>query len=154
LYGYEPQSPFAPAGWPVKTGDWIMWGSLDLPRMYWTAERQCKFVQDNAVVVGWDGGVSPCYALCHNYDYFALDGKNKHVNRHVVGNVNEQSLADIWMAEDYVRFRSDVRAFHFPSCPDCDLRDSCDLREVNEGCWGPNPSCADCLWAQDIIRCP
>jgi len=154
LYGYEPRSPFAPAGWPVKTGDWIMWGTLDLPRMHWTAERRCKFVQDNAVVVGWDGGVSPCYALCHNYDYFALDGKNKHVNRHVLGNVNEQSLADIWMAEDYARFRSDVRAFHFPSCPDCDLRDSCDLREVNEGCWGPNPSCADCLWAQDIIRCP
>jgi tungsten cofactor oxidoreducase radical SAM maturase len=154
LYGYESQPPFPPAGWPVKTGDWIMWGSLDLPRMYWTAERRCKFVHDQAVVVGWDGGVSPCYALCHNYDYFALDGKNKHVTRYILGNVNEQPLADIWMSEEYVRFRSDVRAFHFPSCPDCDLRDSCDLREVNEGCWGLNPSCADCLWAQDIVRCP
>lgn len=154
LYGYEPQPPFPPAGWPVKTGDWIMWGSLDLPRMYWTAERRCKFVQDNAAVIGWDGEVSPCYALCHNYDYFALDGKNKHVTRYILGNVNAQSLADTWMSEEYVRFRSDVRAFHFPSCPDCDLRDSCDLREINEGCWGLNPSCADCLWAQNIIRCP
>ena len=33
----------------------------------------------------------------------------------------------------------------FPSCPDCDLRDTCDLRKLNEGCWGWNPSCADCL---------
>jgi len=49
---------------------------------------------------------------------------------------------------------SDVRKFHFPSSPDCDLRESCDFRERNEGCWGWNPSCADCLWAQDIIRCP
>ena len=28
------------------------------------------------------------------------------------------------------------------------------LRQDNQGCWGPNPSCADCLWAQDIVRCP
>jgi tungsten cofactor oxidoreducase radical SAM maturase len=154
LYGYEPQPPFSPAGWPVKTGDWITWGTLDLPRMYWTAERRCKFVQDNIAVIGWDGGVSPCYALCHNYDYFALDGKNKRVTRYMLGNVADQSLPDIWMSQEYVHFRSDVRAFHFPSCPDCDLRDTCDLREDNEGCWGLNPSCADCLWAQDIIRCP
>jgi len=154
LYGYEPQPPFSPGGWPAKVEDWIMWGSLDLPRMYWSAERRCKFVQDRSAVIGWDGGVSPCYALSHNYDYFALDGINKRVSRYVLGNVRDQSLADIWMSEEYARFRSDVRAFHFPSCPDCDLRDTCDLREDNEGCWGLNPSCADCLWAQDIIRCP
>jgi tungsten cofactor oxidoreducase radical SAM maturase len=154
LYGYEPQPPLPPSSWPVQVDGWIMWGSMELPRMYWTAERKCRFVQGQSAVIGWDGGVMPCYALSHNYDYFALDGKQKHVSRYVLGNVRDQSLADIWMSEDYVRFRSEVRAFHFPSCPDCDLRDSCDLREENEGCWGWNPSCADCLWAQDIIRCP
>jgi hypothetical protein len=46
------------------------------------------------------------------------------------------------------------RGFHFPSCPDCGLRESYDIRERNEGCWRRNPSCADCLWVQDIIRCP
>jgi MoaA/NifB/PqqE/SkfB family radical SAM enzyme len=76
------------------------------------------------------------------------------VSRYVLGNANERSLADIWMAEDYVRFRGEVHGFHFSSCPNCDLRESCDLRERNEGCWGWNPSCADCLWAQDIVRCP
>jgi tungsten cofactor oxidoreducase radical SAM maturase len=154
LYGYEPQPPLPPSSWPVRVDGWIMWGSLDLPRMYWTAERKCRFVQNQAIVVGWDGGVSPCYALSHNYDYFALDSRQKHVSRYVLGNVHDQSLADIWMSEEYVRFRSEVRGFRFPSCPDCDLRDTCDLRENNEGCWGWNPSCADCLWAQDIIRCP
>lgn len=154
LYGYEPQPPLPPSSWPVRVDGWIMWGSLDLPRMYWTAERKCRFVQNQAIVVGWDGGVSPCYALSHNYDYFALDSRQKHVSRYVLGNVRDQSLADIWMSEEYVRFRSEVRGFRFPSCPDCDLRDTCDLREDNEGCWGWNPSCADCLWAQDIIRCP
>lgn len=154
LYGYEPQPPFNAGGWPVKADAWVMWGTLELPRMHWGAERRCRFVRDRALVVGWDGGVSPCYALSHTYTYYAVDGRRKQVSRYVLGNVNQESLVQIWMAEEYVRFRSEVRAFHFPSCPDCDLREGCDLRERNEGCWGWNPSCADCLWAQDIVRCP
>ena len=63
-------------------------------------------------------------------------------------------LLEIWTSEEYCRFRNEVRDFNFPSCPDCDLRESCDLRAKNDACWGWNPSCADCLWAQDIIRCP
>jgi tungsten cofactor oxidoreducase radical SAM maturase len=154
LYGYEPRTPLSVSGWPVKADAWVMWGTLDLPRMHWGAERRCRFVQDRAMIVGWDGNVSPCYALSHNYSYFAVDGRKKLVNRYVLGNVNDQPLTEIWMSEEYVRFRSEVRGFHFPSCPDCDLRAGCDLREHNEGCWGWNPSCADCLWSQDIIRCP
>jgi tungsten cofactor oxidoreducase radical SAM maturase len=154
LYGYEPRAPFSAGGWPVMADAWVTWGTLELPRMHWGAERRCRFVQDRAVVIGCDGGVSPCYALSHNYSYFTVDGRKKQVSRYLLANVNEQPLAEIWMSEEYVRFRSEVRGFHFPSCPDCDLRESCDLRENNEGCWGWNPSCADCLWAQDIVRCP
>ncbi len=154
LYGYEPRSTFDAAGWPVKTGAWVTWGNLELPRMHWGAERRCRFVQDRSLVIGWDGGVAPCYALSHNYGYYAIDGRQKQVSRYTFGNVNAQPLAEIWMGEEYVRFRSEVRAFHFPSCPNCDLRETCDLRERNEGCWGWNPSCADCLWAQDIVLCP
>jgi tungsten cofactor oxidoreducase radical SAM maturase len=154
LYGYEPRPPFSAGGWPVMAGAWVTWGTLELPRMHWGAERRCRFVQDRAVVIGCDGGVSPCYALSHQYSYFTVDGRKKWVSRYVLANVNEQPLSEIWMSEEYVRFRSEVRGFHFPSCPDCDLREGCDLRETNEGCWGWSPSCADCLWAQDIVRCP
>lgn len=154
LYGYEPRRPLAAGSWPVKADAWVMWGTLDLPRLHWGAERRCRFVQDRSMVVGWDGAVSPCYALSHSYSYYAIGGKKKRVTRYTLGKVSEQALAEIWTSEEYVRFRSEVRGFHFPSCPDCDLRESCDLRERNEGCWGWNPSCADCLWAQDIIRCP
>ena len=154
LYGYEPRPPFSAAGWPVRADAWVMWGTLELPRMHWGAERRCRFVQDRSIVVGWDGAVAPCYALSHDYSYHAIDGRQKQVTQYALGNVNRQPLAEIWMSEDYVRFRSEVRAFNFPSCPDCDLRDTCDLREHNEGCWSWNPSCADCLWAQDIVRCP
>jgi Fe-coproporphyrin III synthase len=154
LYGYGPRPPLASGSWPVRLDAWVTWGTLELPRMHWGAERSCRFVRDRATVIGWDGGVTPCYALSHNYTYFAVDGRKKRVSRYLLGNVNQDPLTDIWMSEDYVRFRSEVRAYHFPSCPDCDLRETCDLRERNEACWGWNPSCADCLWAQDIVRCP
>ncbi len=154
LYGYEPRPPFKAAGWPVRADAWVIWGTLELPRMHWGAERHCRFIQDKSMVIGWDGGVSPCYALSHQYGYFAIDGGKKQVSRYLLGNVNEQSLAEIWMSEEYVNFRGEVRGFHFPSCANCELRASCDLRERNEACWGWNPSCADCLWAQDIVRCP
>ena len=153
LYGYGPIAPMKSIGYPVRTNAWVRWGVTELPRMHWGAEPRCRFVHDNAVVVSWDGGVSPCYALSHSYDYIAVDGVQKQVSRYTLGNVNDTPLAEIWMSEEYTRYRSEVRAFHFPSCPDCDLRETCDLRAKNEACWGPNPSCADCLWAQDIVKC-
>ena len=142
-----------PIGWPVKSGDWLLWGVMELPRMSWGAERRCRFIAGKALVVGWDGGVSPCYALMHSYPYYIF-GRRKQVTRYTFGNVRESTLAEIWTSEEYIKFRAQVRNFRFPSCVDCDLRETCDLRENNEGCWGWNPSCADCLWAQDIVRCP
>ncbi len=154
LYGYEPAPPFKTIGYPVRSDAWVRWGVTELPRMHWGAEQHCKFVNDYSIVVGWDGGVTACYALSHSYKYFTVDGVEKQVNRHTFGNVNQAPLAEIWMSEEFSRYRSEVRAFHFPSCADCDLRETCDLRQNNEACWGYNPSCADCLWAQDIVKCP
>jgi len=77
LYGYEPRPPFSSGSWPVKADAWVMWGILDLPRMHWGAEQRCRFVGDRATVVGWDGGVTPCYALAHNYSYLTIDGRRK-----------------------------------------------------------------------------
>jgi len=142
-----------PTGWPVKSGDWLLWGTMELPRMNWGAERRCRFITSKALVVGWDGGVSPCYALSHSYPY-TIFGRRKEVTRYTLGNVNESTLAQRWTADEYVCFRAEVRRFNFPSCVDCDLRDTCDIAAANDGCWGWCPSCADCLWAQDIVRCP
>ncbi len=154
LYGYEPIEPIKSRGFPVRADAWVMWGTMELPHMHWGAERRCRFVKDQATVVGWDGEVTPCYALSHNYSYYAIDGLKKKVSRYSLGNVKHTPLHQIWMSESYCQFRSEVSIFHFPSCPDCDLRATCELHQNNEGCWGWNPSCADCLWAQDIIRCP
>jgi tungsten cofactor oxidoreducase radical SAM maturase len=155
LYGREGTQQPLPVlcGWPVLSGDWLLWGTMELPRTNWGAERRCRFVTGDSLVIGWDGGVSPCYALSHSYPYYIF-GRHKEVTRYTLGNVNQASLAEIWTTDEYVRFRAEVRRFHFPSCVTCDLRDTCDIAAANEGCWGWCPSCADCLWAQDIIRCP
>lgn len=154
VYARDQVAPLPSAvGWPFRSGDWLLWGIVELPRMNWGAERRCRFVTGKALVVGWDGGVSPCYALSHSYPYYIF-GRRKMVTRYTFGNINETPLAEIWTAGNYVRFRAEVRRFNFPSCVDCNLRDTCDIAENNDGCWGWCPSCADCLWAQDIVRCP
>jgi radical SAM protein with 4Fe4S-binding SPASM domain len=154
LYHYAPVPPFRASGWPLRSDAWVTWATAEMPRMHWGADRRCRFVQDQAIVVAWDGGVSPCYALSHNYRYYTIDGIEKQVSRYIFDNVNNRPLADIWLSEEYVLFRGAVKAYRFPSCPDCDLRETCDLRKKNKGCWGWNPSCADCLWSQNIVRCP
>ncbi|HAL62086.1 MAG TPA: tungsten cofactor oxidoreductase radical SAM maturase [Chloroflexi bacterium] len=150
LYDRDEPLP-TPIGWPVPSADWLLWGIARPPRMKWGAWRRCRFIEERALVIGWDGGVSPCYALMHSYPYY-IYGRRKEVSRYMLGNVREQPLADIWTSDEYVSFRGKVREMRFPSCVDCGM--ACTFAEDNEDCWGNGPSCADCLWAQDIVRCP
>ena len=138
-------------GWGMHRAGWIAWGQPRLPRMKWGAVRQCRFIHDPALVIGWDGGVSPCFALMHSYPYY-IYGRRKDVTRYVLGFVGDCSLADIWTSEEYVTFRARVNSFHFPSCVDCGI--DCTYAQENSDCWGNDPSCADCLWAQGIFHCP
>ncbi len=86
---------------------------MELPRAQWGAERCCRFIGGKALV-GWAGGVSPCYALSHFYPYLIF-GRRKQVTRYIFGNVNNIDLAAVWTCDDYVRFRAEVRRFNFPS---------------------------------------
>jgi tungsten cofactor oxidoreducase radical SAM maturase len=138
-------------GWGINRAGWIAWGTPRLPRMKWGAARQCRFVHESSIVIGWDGMVSPCYALMHSYLYY-IYGRRKEVKRYVLGSVNERSLAEIWTSEEDVNFRAKVHDFRFPSCVDCGM--DCTYAQENSDCWGNDPSCADCLWAQDILQCP
>ncbi|MBI4279950.1 MAG: radical SAM protein [Armatimonadetes bacterium] len=150
LYDRDEPLP-VPAGWPLPSGDWLVWGIVRLPRLKWGAWRRCQFVEERSLVIGWDGGVSPCYALMHSYPYY-IYRRRKEVSRYVLGRVSERSLVEIWTSEEYVKFRARAREFRYPSCVDCGM--ACALAARNEDCWGNAPSCADCLWAQNVIRCP
>ena len=112
----------------------------------------CNFIESGTLSIGWDGGVSPCWPLMHTHTSY-LHGKPRLSRRHVVGNVNDQDLLDIWSDEEYVAYRQKVQSFGFAPCTFCG---GCDLSEANEeDCFGNDfPACGGCLWSQGVIQCP
>jgi len=133
----------------LRTTVWAQMSNMKL-----RTERSCKFVKDKSLCINYQGNVSPCYALMHAYKCY-IYGRKKQMYPCYLGNVNEESLQDIWMDSGYVNFRRVVNENLFPSCTDCKSQDGCSYTESNEmDCWGNSPSCAECLWARRIIACP
>lgn len=126
---------------------------LDLPRLELKTERRCAFAEDGACFVTAEGGVAPCYRFAHDGREFVL-GREKEVFAHSFGSLTEQSLAAIWQARSYSAFREALLANRYPSCPDCDLLDCCNIAgDSTADCWSGSPSCADCLWARGFLKC-
>ncbi len=124
------------------------------PKFELLTERRCQFVEESTAVVRWDGEVAPCYRFLHNYPEYIL-GRKKQVKAFSFGNALKERLSDIWTKQSYVAFRYSVKNFLFPSCTDCPLRDACEyVKDTDADCWGNIPSCGDCLWARDIVKCP
>ena len=113
---------------------------------------RCPFIERGAIAISWDGSVSPCLALMHQYNTF-LHNKPRSVQRHIVGNIADQDLNSIWNTPDYVAFRKRVAAFDFSPCTWCG---GCSWSEANaEDCFAnPFPTCGGCLWAQGVVQCP
>lgn len=116
------------------------------------ADGHCRFVEQGAAAVAWDGGVSPCIPLMHSYRCFVL-GREKRIRRWTVGHIATEEIGDIWNREEYRAFRRRVLEFDFSPCVHCG---GCDFSESNEeDCFGNrHPTCGDCLWARNIIVCP
>jgi MoaA/NifB/PqqE/SkfB family radical SAM enzyme len=114
--------------------------------------RRCPFIEAGSTSVSWRGEVSACQALLHSHEEYVL-GRQRQVDRHVVGDVNEQDLPQIWFAEDYVAFRRRVQEFDFAPCIACGICRSAQGNE--EDCEDDTPPrCGACLWAHGLIRCP
>ncbi len=113
---------------------------------------RCRFVNEGCTAIAADGGVSPCLALLHDYDYY-YRGRQRRVRACRFGNIRETPLGKIWAGEQYARFRDRVNRFDFSPCIDCS---GCELRESNEtDCYGnPFPACGECLWAAGLVQCP
>ncbi len=117
------------------------------------ASDTCNFVENGTMTISWTGDVSPCWPLMHTHMSY-LHGKPRLSKKHVIGNVGERSLSDIWLDSDYVAYRERLHNFAFSPCTFCG---GCDLSESNEeDCLGNviAPVCGGCLWAQGIIQCP
>ncbi len=116
------------------------------------AEGRCPFVEAGAVAVAWNGAVSPCLALMHSHVSY-LNGAPRAVTRHILGNIHEAALFDIWNDAEHLAFRRRVQEFDFSPCTLCG---GCEMAEANqEDCFGNGfPTCGGCLWAWGIIQCP
>lgn len=117
------------------------------------ANDVCNFVENGTMSIAWTGDVSPCWPLMHTHVSY-LHNKPRLSRKHIVGNVREKSLQDIWLDPGYVAYRERLHNFVFAPCTFCG---GCDLSEANEeDCLGNDiaPVCGGCLWAQGIIQCP
>ncbi len=139
--------------WCVYEQGYIAWGTMNPPRMYWSSERKCTFVANDSTVIRHDGKIFPCYALMYSHEYY-LDNRVKKVSPYILGDLSQTSLLDAWNSREYLKFRYRVRNFNFAPCMECEVREDCEYALNNEDCWGNSPSCADCLWAQGIVKCP
>jgi len=117
------------------------------------ANDVCNFIEGGTLSIAWTGEVSPCWPLMHTHTSY-LHGKPRLSHKHVVGNVREKSLEEIWLEPEYLAYRERLHNFIFAPCTFCG---GCDLSEANvEDCLGNDiaPVCGGCLWAQGIIQCP
>ncbi|KUK14609.1 MAG: Radical SAM domain protein [bacterium 42_11] len=127
---------------------------IRIPNFEVKTERKCDFDETCSTVIRWDGEVVPCYRFLHTYDEIIL-GRRKRVNAFSFGNIREKTLYDIWMDREYTVFRFIMKNYVYPSCTDCHLKESCDfVLTADQDCWANSPSCADCLWARNLILCP
>lgn len=142
----------------LKRNEWLnrsMQNQMQIkfPNIELKTERKCIFVEDGTLTINSDGFVSSCYRFAHpSVEY--IFSRRKQVYPFYYGNVRENSLQEIWDSQRYRDLRLQNLANRFPSCPDCDLVDSCDY--VNDSqcdCKGQNPSCADCLWTRGFVEC-
>lgn len=114
--------------------------------------RRCRFIDEGMAFVRHDGMVSPCMSLLRSSRLY-WGGRTRVTRHHFFGNVNEQTLPDIWNSQDYRDFRRRVREFEFSPCCRCS---QCDNWEQSlPDCYGNEaPTCGACLWSEGVIRCP
>lgn len=125
-----------------------------IPEMKLRTQRNCDFIDEQTTCINWEGNVSPCYSSMHHYSCY-IYGRKKEIIPNYYGNINNSTLKQIWVENEYVKFRHQVKEFNFPSCTDCKYLEGCSMADDNKlDCWGNSPTCADCLWSRGLILCP
>ena len=129
---------------------------LDEPPLAALYQRRCDFVEDGSAFIAADGEVSPCHFLWHDYSC-RMDGGDKTVRRTSFGNVTRGDLTDIWNAERFARFRTEVRQYDYPHCSNCTMAPCSDILaqagEFERDCYGAEVPCGHCLWCAGGLRC-
>jgi MoaA/NifB/PqqE/SkfB family radical SAM enzyme len=112
----------------------------------------CRFAQEGYAAVRWDGQVSPCLPLLHDHPVY-VRRRRKDVDHYALGDINRQSLRDVWDGPEFTGFRARMRQFPFSPCSTCGgcERFAGNLLDCSNNTF---PTCGGCLWAQGFVQCP
>lgn len=128
-----------------------------LPSVYADAlKRSCPYVDENAMMILWDGSVAPCMDLAYDHPLYT----NFHVKRIRAvrfGNVAQESIEEVWNKPRYVQFRRVRRKMpsSVPWCADCPFATKkCWFIDANEyDCYGNEVGCNECIYSAGLAHC-
>lgn len=127
-----------------------------LPPLFAKDRRRCDFVEEGAVFIAADGGVSPCHFLWHDYACI-MDGERKRMNKKMFGSLCEESLEAVWNKPEYSAFREEVLRYEYPFCNNCSFVPCDDITgeayPFEMDCLGNAAPCGHCLWCMGGLRC-
>ncbi len=129
---------------------------LNLPPLFATKQRNCKFLEDKSCFIDVDGNVSPCYFLWHNHKCITSESSIS-ISSHSFGNMAHDALTDIWNNKEFTHFRNEGEKYDYPYCTSC-TQGPCDdlvntnLHDVND-CYGSKVPCGHCMWNLGGVRC-
>lgn len=127
--------------------------NISFPYMEIKTERYCQFVENDFTYIDFLGNIIPCYRFANTYTEWVFN-REKTVLKHSFGNVMDTHLDEVYFGKEYTDFRNSVLNTKHPSCVDCEYEDCCGFIETTEfDCLSYSPSCADCLWNRNIIKC-
>lgn len=129
---------------------------LKLPEIVPKADRRCDFIEGGSAMVSWNGNIHPCYFLWHRYKCFH---KTRVVSREIeaksFGNLEQESVCDIWNEPDFRKFREEVLKYRFSYCSNCNVA-PCDFiwgPDFQNDCSAANVPCGDCFWCMGMFNC-
>ncbi|MCP4117203.1 MAG: radical SAM/SPASM family putative metalloenzyme maturase [Desulfobacteraceae bacterium] len=127
---------------------------LTLPEIRPKNDRYCKFVEEGAMFITWDGHISPCYFLWHRFSCMRK-GHVKQVSPLYFGNIMEHGAEGIWQKDNYTSFRNKVRLYDYPDCSNCNFPPCSYILDApfEQDCHTIDVPCCDCHWNLGLLNC-
>jgi len=129
---------------------------LFLPELFALSEKQCRFIEEQAVFIAVNGDVMPCHFLWHSYACRVCNDEIT-VTKRIFGNLEQNSLVDIWNSEKYRDFRNEAGRYDYAPCWNCGAGPCPTLINAQDqyanDCFGSQVPCGHCQWNLGGIRC-
>jgi len=119
-------------------------------------ERECPYFASKAVVIRSDGEIVPCFKYLYDHSTY-LDSHSRESSYHSFGNINKDSLQNIWNSESFSFFRKRLENMNrnIPFCGNCSFSSN-NCFYATEGqtdCWGNEPFCSECPYSLNLTKC-